>query len=112
MKPVPFFRRGRGVPFFFSFIHFCSFSVDKLLLRDLPFSTCLFGEGPYTHTPLSTLYTIMSTTLVSTTLQKSYDGVTGHKYINQYEMLNEIGRGVHGKVKLAQHVDTRSFVVG
>ncbi|KAI8333321.1 kinase-like domain-containing protein [Chlamydoabsidia padenii] len=51
-----------------------------------------------------------STTLISTTLQKSYDGVTGHKYINQYEMLNEIGRGVHGKVKLAQHVDTRSLV--
>jgi [calcium/calmodulin-dependent protein kinase] kinase len=34
------------------------------------------------------------------------DSVTGRKIINQYEILDEIGRGVHGKVKLARNLET------
>ncbi|KAI9223118.1 kinase-like domain-containing protein [Blastocladiella britannica] len=39
-------------------------------------------------------------------LVKSIDDVSGRKMLNQYTILQELGRGVHGKVKLAQHVDT------
>ncbi|CAO3651489.1 unnamed protein product [Cunninghamella blakesleeana] len=49
-------------------------------------------------------------TFLTTTLEKEYDMTTGHKLINRYEMLNEIGRGVHGKVKLAQHLDKPDLV--
>lgn len=38
------------------------------------------------------------------------DFITGRKLINQYEIINEIGRGVHGKVKLARSLETGEFV--
>jgi serine/threonine protein kinase len=34
------------------------------------------------------------------------DHVTGRKIINQYEVIEEIGRGMHGKVKLARNLET------
>lgn len=34
------------------------------------------------------------------------DGTTGRKLINQYEVMEEIGRGQHGKVKLARNTQT------
>ncbi|RDA83609.1 hypothetical protein CP532_2863 [Ophiocordyceps camponoti-leonardi (nom. inval.)] len=34
------------------------------------------------------------------------DVITGRKSINQYEVIEEIGRGVHGKVKLARNTHT------
>lgn len=34
------------------------------------------------------------------------DVVTGRKLINQYEVIEELGRGVHGKVKLARNTET------
>ncbi|KFX92230.1 hypothetical protein O988_07363 [Pseudogymnoascus sp. VKM F-3808] len=34
------------------------------------------------------------------------DYITGRKLINQYEILGEIGRGMHGKVKLARNIET------
>ena len=38
------------------------------------------------------------------------DGLSGRKLINQYEVIDEIGRGVHGKVKLARSLETGEFV--
>jgi serine/threonine protein kinase len=38
------------------------------------------------------------------------DFITGRKLINQYEIINEIGRGVHGKVKLARSLETGDYV--
>lgn len=38
------------------------------------------------------------------------DFITGRKLINQYEILEEIGRGVHGKVKLARSLETNELV--
>ncbi|KAF4471425.1 CAMKK kinase [Fusarium albosuccineum] len=34
------------------------------------------------------------------------DTITGRKLINQYEVIEEIGRGMHGKVKLARNLET------
>ncbi|OAA78604.1 Calcium/calmodulin-dependent/calcium-dependent protein kinase [Akanthomyces lecanii RCEF 1005] len=34
------------------------------------------------------------------------DNVTGRKVINQYEVIEEIGRGMHGKVKLARNLES------
>ncbi|KAL2073930.1 hypothetical protein VTL71DRAFT_11256 [Oculimacula yallundae] len=42
--------------------------------------------------------------------QIDQDFLTGRKLINQYEIINEIGRGVHGKVKLARSLDTGGYV--
>ncbi|CAM1510573.1 Fc.00g009080.m01.CDS01 [Cosmosporella sp. VM-42] len=38
------------------------------------------------------------------------DNITGRKLINQYEVIEEIGRGMHGKVKLARNVETGGSV--
>ncbi|CAL5867655.1 uncharacterized protein PFLUO_LOCUS1874 [Penicillium psychrofluorescens] len=38
------------------------------------------------------------------------DLITGNKVINQYEILEELGRGEHGKVKLCRHVATKQKV--
>lgn len=38
------------------------------------------------------------------------DFITGRKCINQYEIIDEIGRGVHGKVKLARSFETGEYV--
>jgi serine/threonine protein kinase len=38
------------------------------------------------------------------------DFITGRKLINQYEVIEEIGRGVHGKVKLARSLETTDYV--
>lgn len=42
--------------------------------------------------------------------QVEQDFITGRKLINQYEIIDEIGRGVHGKVKLARSLETGNFV--
>ncbi|KAL5337025.1 kinase-like domain-containing protein [Aspergillus crustosus] len=44
------------------------------------------------------------------TAEVDRDIVTGNKVINQYEILEELGRGEHGKVKLGRHVTTRQKV--
>lgn len=38
------------------------------------------------------------------TIQVNYDPVTCNKRINQYEILRELGRGCHGKVKLGRDI--------
>lgn len=42
--------------------------------------------------------------------QVEQDFITGRKLINQYEIIDEIGRGVHGKVKLARNLETGNYV--
>lgn len=44
------------------------------------------------------------------TAEVDRDMVTGNKHINQYEILEELGRGEHGKVKLGRHVVTKQKV--
>ncbi|CEP16201.1 hypothetical protein [Parasitella parasitica] len=48
--------------------------------------------------------------ITTTSIVKDYDPHTGNKMLNDYMILNEIGRGVHGKVKLAQHMGTGELV--
>ncbi|KAJ5157466.1 uncharacterized protein N7482_008566 [Penicillium canariense] len=44
------------------------------------------------------------------TAEVDRDTITGNKLINQYEILEELGRGEHGKVKLGRHVTTKQKV--
>lgn len=62
---------------------------------------------------METKYNDKNTTQVitTTTIIKDYDTNTGNKLLNDYMILREIGRGVHGKVKLAQHMGTGELVV-
>ncbi|KAF9202662.1 hypothetical protein BGZ49_007193 [Haplosporangium sp. Z 27] len=43
------------------------------------------------------------------TMKKEYDPMTGNKMINKYMVVRELGRGVHGKVKLCQDTITSEF---
>lgn len=49
--------------------------------------------------------------LTTNTIYKEYDPETGNKIINNFMIMKEIGRGMHGKVKLAQDLDTGELVV-
>lgn len=54
----------------------------------------------------------MSSPLKTTTsLSIITDEITGKKRVNQYSILKQIGRGVHGKVKLAQDQDGKLFAI-
>ncbi|KAJ6113639.1 hypothetical protein N7523_006956 [Penicillium sp. IBT 18751x] len=44
------------------------------------------------------------------TAEVERDIITGNKFVNQYEILEELGRGEHGKVKLGRHVTTKQKV--
>lgn len=52
-------------------------------------------------------------TVVEThTINKDYDPTTGNKILNnKYMIVREIGRGVHGKVKLAEDIESHDLVV-
>jgi serine/threonine protein kinase len=39
------------------------------------------------------------------------DSITGRKLINQYEIIDEIGRGTHRKVKLARSLEREDYYV-
>lgn len=52
-----------------------------------------------------------SEVIMTTTVVKDYDTETGNKLLNNFMIIREIGRGVHGKVKLAQDMDTGELVV-
>jgi len=41
---------------------------------------------------------------------KDYDVITGAKVVNKYEFIKTVGRGVHGKVKLAKDIETGEYV--
>lgn len=43
-------------------------------------------------------------------LDLDYDPISGRKIINHYAIIDEIGRGVHGKVKLGTDMDTGELV--
>ncbi|OAD66030.1 hypothetical protein PHYBLDRAFT_119590 [Phycomyces blakesleeanus NRRL 1555(-)] len=51
-----------------------------------------------------------SDVVTTNTISKDYDPTTGNKMINHYMILQEIGRGVHGKVKLARDTNTGECV--
>lgn len=53
----------------------------------------------------------MEKVITTETLVKDYDFETGNKIINDYIILREIGRGVHGKVKLAKNKYNGQLVV-
>lgn len=38
------------------------------------------------------------------------DPISGRKLINNYEIIDELGRGTHGKVKLGRNLDTHEYV--
>ncbi|KAJ3361305.1 hypothetical protein GGF32_007615 [Allomyces javanicus] len=52
----------------------------------------------------------LSSVVETTNLVKTVDDVSGTKQINNYLVLQELGRGVHGKVKLARRTDTGELV--
>lgn len=53
----------------------------------------------------------VSPVLTTNTINKEYDPETGNKIINNFMIIKEIGRGMHGKVKLAEDLDTGELVV-
>lgn len=76
-------------------------------------STSCYDLSP-TGRALSTILTFPPAVLTCATrthkAQVEQDFLTGRKLINQYEIITEIGRGVHGKVKLARSLETGGYV--
>ncbi|KAI8089820.1 kinase-like domain-containing protein [Halteromyces radiatus] len=61
--------------------------------------------------PVNNNITTASSVLTTNTVFKDYDPTTGNKIINgKYMIIRELGRGVHGKVKLAQSLETNELV--
>lgn len=79
--------------------------MHRLAKKYLAEQTCVSHPG-YTRPG-----TLSRTSLVTDTLDRTHvanvdrDYTTGRKIINHYEVIEEIGRGVHGKVKLARDLD-------
>ncbi|KAL9621086.1 MAG: hypothetical protein Q9160_004471 [Pyrenula sp. 1 TL-2023] len=44
------------------------------------------------------------------TVEVEYDHITGRKHVNQYEIIGEIGRGEHGKVKKGRNLNNDMYV--
>ncbi|KAG0232400.1 hypothetical protein BGW42_008191 [Actinomortierella wolfii] len=62
------------------------------------------GSSSYGSSPRRSLATSPSPQPVKEThtMMKNYDPMTGNKMINKYMVVRELGRGVHGKVKLCR----------
>lgn len=63
-------------------------------------------------TPMSCPGTPLSGRSVKEThhISIDYDPISGRKIVNTYEIIRKLGRGQHGKVKLAKSVETGDFV--
>ncbi|KAI7886187.1 kinase-like protein [Lichtheimia hyalospora FSU 10163] len=61
------------------------------------------------HHP-ATQYIPPADVVMTNTINKDYDPTTGNKIINRYMIIREIGRGVHGKVKLAEDIESNELV--
>ncbi|KAK6358900.1 hypothetical protein TWF696_000079 [Orbilia brochopaga] len=64
----------------------------------------LFTQSPFLHP------THRQAVKETHMLDVEFDPISGRKCINSYEIINEIGRGVHGKVKLGRNLETDEFV--
>lgn len=65
------------------------------------------GEHPRPTTPQ--LHHLQQP-IETTTADIDHDSLTGNKLINEYEVIRELGRGEHGKVKLGRHLPTQADV--
>lgn len=68
------------------------------------------SRSPLEHAVPLAFGTSLTASRRTHTAEVDRDHVTGNKVINQYEVLEELGRGEHGKVKLGRHVATRQQV--
>ncbi|CAN6642209.1 hypothetical protein TRVA0_019S00782 [Trichomonascus vanleenenianus] len=68
-------------------------------------------ESPVTAPP-SPIGASLSQTSVKEThhISIDYDPVSGRKMLNTYEIIRELGRGQHGKVKLGRNLETGEYV--
>ncbi|EWC45884.1 hypothetical protein DRE_04891 [Drechslerella stenobrocha 248] len=64
----------------------------------------LFSQSPFLHP------THRQPVKETHMLDVDFDPVSGRKCINSYEVIDEIGRGVHGKVKLGYNLETGEHV--
>ncbi|KAF7720853.1 hypothetical protein EC973_005904 [Apophysomyces ossiformis] len=61
-------------------------------------------------TPTSPRPAYAAEVIMTHTIYKDYDPTTGKKIINKFLIIKEIGRGVHGKVKLAENMETGEHI--
>ncbi|KAK4188841.1 hypothetical protein QBC35DRAFT_183763 [Podospora australis] len=64
------------------------------------------SNSPYLHPLQSHNHKVRETHKANV----EHDYTTGRKLINSYEIIEELGRGVHGKVKLARNLETGGYV--
>lgn len=91
--------------------HLTPWKSDETPVKKRSFRRLSFFKPSTTTATETTTTTSVSPVLTTNTINKDYDPETGNKIINNFMILKEIGRGVHGKVKLAEDVDTGELVV-
>uniref|UniRef100_A0A060T510 non-specific serine/threonine protein kinase n=1 Tax=Blastobotrys adeninivorans TaxID=409370 RepID=A0A060T510_BLAAD len=69
-------------------------------------SSPILSGSPAPSTPSSPVSTVKETHHINI----DYDPVSGRKTLNTYEIVREIGRGQHGKVKLGRETHTGEYV--
>lgn len=83
--------------------------IRKFSLSRSPGTSTTTITSPRHHP--ATHYIPPADVVMTNTINKDYDPSTGNKIINRYMIVQEIGRGVHGKVKLAEDIETNELVV-
>lgn len=83
--------------------------IRKFSLSRSPGTSTTTITSPRHHP--ATQYMPPADVVMTNTINKDYDPTTGNKIINRYMIIREIGRGVHGKVKLAEDIETNELVV-
>lgn len=83
--------------------------IRKFSLSRSPGNSTTTITSPRHHP--ATHYIPPADVVMTNTINKDYDPSTGNKIINRYMIIREIGRGVHGKVKLAEDIETNELVV-
>ncbi|KAJ8658302.1 hypothetical protein O0I10_005985 [Lichtheimia ornata] len=82
--------------------------IRKFSLSRSPGTSTTTITSPRHHP--ATHYIPPADVVMTNTINKDYDPSTGNKIINRYMIIQEIGRGVHGKVKLAEDIETNELV--
>jgi len=75
-----------------------SLGVERNLLQGVPEGSPY--PSPYLH-PFQ-----LQPPRTTTNARKDVDVMSGRKMVNHFEILDELGRGMHGKVKLARNLET------
>ncbi|KAK9376102.1 kinase-like domain-containing protein [Lipomyces chichibuensis] len=85
-------------------------AAQELTIVSTPASTTSTTSASLAQTPTASAPVLASLVKETHYVNLDYDPISGRKMLNTYEVIHEIGRGQHGKVKLGRDLTTGDFV--